>query len=197
MSEFVGRTGSQRVYSYPVRSSALLGLLKVGYDQPVVTQALDLADFTVLPRSATDPLQVQLLGVTPGNILEVDCTASINNTDDTDTHPIATLIAVNFGAAPAPFGPAAGWFVVELSLATQLALPLFGLGVVQLRNFAAVRIPAGAVNATVQIAYVIDVDTTLTIFGTDSGGPMTTLKASELSSLTVQQVGPAFLFPII
>jgi len=182
---------------YPERSAARLGLLKVGYDQPLDTQLLDIAA-TVLPRSLIDPLQVQLLGVTPGNVLEVDCTASINNTDEVNGHGIVTIAVVNFGAAPAPFGPGVGWFGIELSLATQLSLPLSGKGVAQLRNFAAVRIPAGAVNATVQIFYVIDIDNTLMIFGSDSSsGAMTTLKVSELSSLTVQQgAPPAFLVPV-
>jgi hypothetical protein len=178
--------------TYPERGPINGGVLKVGYDQPIETQMLSSSGLAQLPRDlALNPLQVQLSGISPGNVLEVDCTASFT-AQETDRQ-INTFVAVSFSLAPPPLG--AGWFAINMSRTTRV-IPGSIASAPQLRNFAGVLIPDGVSDVSVRVVYATE-ESDLTLFGIDTvEGPLTTLKASEVSKRVVQQVGPSVLIAL-
>jgi len=171
-----------------------LGLIQCGYDQPIKTQVLPTAGpTTTIPRDvALAPLQVQLPGVVPGNVLEVDFNLNLPNGGD-DPVQVAVFGVVSFDGTTV-LAPASSFFFIDNSQTGNTVDPG---RVGNLRSLTAVIIPASATIATVQLFYITDTDG-LSVAGTDApfvGFPGSTLKASEIAALSVPQPGPSTLIP--
>ena len=171
------------------------GLIQCGYDQPVKSQLLPTSGpVTVIPRDALlAPLQVQLLDIEPGNILEVDFDLNLVDSDVGGIN-VGVIPVVSFNGNVV-LAPASGWFAMLNGQSGAGAVP--SEAVALLRGLIAVEIPVDATIATVQLLYQTSADGLL-IFGTDAtsfGSPGSTLKVSEISILSVPQPGPSTLIP--
>lgn len=102
MSEFVGRTGSLRVYSYPERRRSGGSVVPFARNfAHCKEQALSTSDTLVswYPDVGTSPsTEVQITPITTG-VIEISGFAVIENTDD-EPHQITLQIA--FGGFPLP-----------------------------------------------------------------------------------------------
>jgi len=181
--------------SGPLAAKGGLGLIQVGYDQSVTSQTLPAAvtPFSVtVPRNATpDPLQVVLPDVTPGNVLEIDFDLNLLNGGE-GAAAFNAMAVVSFKDAPVFPGD---FFAINNSQASLQ--PLAGQEAIW-RSLSAVVIPVDAKKATVRVAYDDNDTGGFQIGGTDAfpQSPGSTLKASEIDSLSVPQPGPSALVPV-
>lgn len=176
-------------------------IVNEGYDQVVVdgesslTVAASLG--AMFPRNAAlDPLKVELDGVTPGNVLEVDYRMTIArlSADYQTQFDFDTVAVVTFdGSAPAV--PSAATSYIDNSAAAAND-PSPGFPWAQkftLTSLSNVTIPAGATKATVQLFYKgssADV-------GLLSSSLAATLKVTEFLGDVVTQKGPGALVPTV
>jgi hypothetical protein len=185
------RTGN---YGPETSPSGGAGIIQMGFDELVKSGTIPAAALgDLVLRDGVDPVRVILPGVTPGNILRVGWRAGLTNAEPEATATFNATVAVNF-SSPADAFPT-NWFLVINSesgtLFTDQENPL------TLTAFAAVAIPAGAVDATVELFYVSDGGVACN--GTDLGGEPgsgLTLEAWEIDARNVPQPGPAALLAI-
>jgi hypothetical protein len=170
-----------------------LGLIQVGYDQPVDLMDIPPASFAKFPRNlAGDPVKVILPNVIPGNALEVDWRANLVSQE-------GGAYAVTFGFAMVALVSFDGSEPTSPSLTSFFIVDSWGISAFDNTNaedsqsisgLAAVLIPDGAVTATVELLYISTGDV---IVATEEAS--LTLKVSEIGIESVSQIGPGSLAP--
>ncbi len=183
-----------------VTPSGASALVQLGVDS-IATGSVHnatVSDFDHLIRKDTvTPLRVQLPGVTPGNILLVDASGSVNAIPDAGLTGIKMLPVVSFDGTTT-YAPGSGfdWIVNAAARVLVFALPGGGQQATNFRCYAAVTIPGGATTATVQLAYTAN--SGFSVVGQNGNfDPSITLSATELLAAAVPQPGPFTLFPYV
>jgi len=177
-----------------------LGLIQAGWDQPEKTQPLPLTPPTpssTLPRDiAFNPIQVQLPGVVPGNVLEVDYNVQLLNFSDDTLIQVLIIAIVSFNGVTLAVSGSGDFFLIDNTESSNIIGFPPSNPIAHFRGLAAVEIPAGATTATIQLLYLVDQDLLAVLGGTDIGFvPGSTLKATEYGSDSVPQNGPTVLVP--
>lgn len=176
------------------------GIVQVGYDQPIETLIIP-PGVGKYPRDlAGNPLKVVLPDVTPGNVLEVDWSSTLINLLDVSyvtSGLFYALAFVTFDGSEPTIPSATTFGVVNSYAGSEFNNPDVSTSDVQsMRGLAAIRIPAGATIATVELFYVSDLDVEVT--GTIQGTPPSSagsLKVTELATQIVSQLGPGYPIP--
>jgi hypothetical protein len=137
-----------------------------------------------------EALRVVLPNVVPGNYLEVDISFNLANFDIA-AHELTFVAGVSF--VEDPIFPA-DFQIIDNSVGGGVVAPGFAC----FRSLSLVKIPDGAVKATITVPYSTPL-AIITIFGTDAfpGTPGSWLKASELAASLVSQPGTGTLAPIL
>lgn len=175
------------------------GIVQVGYDQAEKSQSLtDSSSYAeVIPRDASDPLQVELPEVQAGNYIEVDFSLHVaNNTGGNGT--ITAAPVVSFVASPTYPDD---FFLVNNAVAENSGPSNPDTAIVGVRGLACFAVPDSVFDTatvTVRLAYNVN-GPGFSLFGTDSAAtdPCTTLKVTEISGDVVTQPGPTTLVPIV
>lgn len=177
--------------------------MQVGYDQATDTMIVPPSVGAFFPRNvAGDPIKVILPGVTPGNFLEVDWRLNLNAALDVSyptTFDFQAIAMVTFDGTD-PTVPSANTFFIVDSWGSSLFVDPDGATAdnQSISGLAAVLIPDGATDATVELLYITTGDTVVggtTTKQRDVNGLSATLKATEIHQDIMSQGGPGNLSP--
>lgn len=106
MSEFVGRTGSLRVYSYPeprragASADPLARNFATAKEGPLGSVENDVAWVADVPADPVNTTEVPITPLSTGSI-EISGFMVISNTNEDTNHPIEILISVDGSSVPA------------------------------------------------------------------------------------------------
>jgi len=184
----------------PTQPTGQGALVQAGFDMVVssVVQDATVSDWdSIIRRDNTDPLQVQLFGVTPGNILVLDASGLTLGFEEGPKAPQDLMPVVSFNGN-ATYAPGNGFFWTVNSLQESNSVLAIVEGSFYLRNgfrcYVPVVVPGGATTATVQLAYTSGA--AFAVGGQNgfaSKAPSITLSAMELLASAVTQPGPTVL----
>lgn len=181
-------------------------LIQDGYDQAVDTMTVPPSTGALFPRTLDGkPVRVELPGVTPGNILEVDLRLNLQQAEDQSyatEFGFQAIALVTFDGSEPAFPSAATFFVMDSWTSADFLTPGVIKHVESMSSLAAVEIPLGAKTAIVEVLYFTDGDvivggTTSPIlpFPQEGAGLSASLKVSEYNGKAVSQLGPGVLQP--